>query len=73
MKKGIIFDFGNPLATHKYIKPLQLIDLQELSEITLYPRGESNSNQKFRKLLFYPLNYRGNSCLVAIATSAVIF
>ena len=25
------------------------------------------------KLLFYPLNYRGNSCLVAIATSAVIF
>ena len=24
-----------------------------------YPRRESNSNQKFRKLLFYPLNYKG--------------
>lgn len=24
-----------------------------------YPRGESNPYQKFRKLLFYPLNYRG--------------
>ena len=26
----------------------------------LYPRGESNSYLKFRKLLFYPLNYRGS-------------
>ena len=25
----------------------------------LYPRRESNPNQKFRKLLFYPLNYKG--------------
>lgn len=25
-----------------------------------YPRGESNPYQKFRKLLFYPLNYRTN-------------
>ena len=24
-----------------------------------YPEGESNSYLKFRKLLFYPLNYRG--------------
>ena len=23
-----------------------------------YPRGESNPYQKFRKLLFYPLNYK---------------
>ena len=23
------------------------------------PRRESNPNQKFRKLLFYPLNYKG--------------
>ena len=23
-----------------------------------YPRWESNPNQQFRKLLFYPLNYR---------------
>ena len=26
----------------------------------LYPRGESNPYLKFRKLLFYPLNYKGN-------------
>ncbi len=25
-----------------------------------YPRGESNPYLKFRKLLFYPLNYKGN-------------
>ena len=25
----------------------------------LYPRGESNPYLKFRKLLFYPLNYKG--------------
>ena len=24
----------------------------------LYPRGESNPYLKFRKLLFYPLNYK---------------
>ena len=24
-----------------------------------YPRGESNPYLKFRKLLFYPLNYKG--------------
>ena len=27
-----------------------------------YPRGESNPYQKFRKLLFYPLNYKGSFC-----------
>ncbi len=26
----------------------------------VYPEGESNSYLKFRKLLFYPLNYRGS-------------
>lgn len=26
----------------------------------LYPRRESNSNLRFRKPLFYPLNYKGN-------------
>ena len=26
----------------------------------LYSRGESNPYLKFRKLLFYPLNYRSN-------------
>ena len=26
----------------------------------LYPRGESNPYLKFRKLLFYPLNYKGS-------------
>ena len=26
----------------------------------LYPRGESNPYLKFRKLLFYPLNYKTN-------------
>lgn len=25
----------------------------------LYPRRESNPNLKFRKLVFYPLNYKG--------------
>lgn len=25
----------------------------------LYPRRESNPNYKFRKLMFYPLNYKG--------------
>ena len=25
----------------------------------MYPRGESNPYLKFRKLLFYPLNYKG--------------
>ncbi len=25
----------------------------------MYPRAESNCYQKFRKLLFYPLNYKG--------------
>ena len=25
-----------------------------------YPRWESNPNLKFRKLPFYPLNYKGN-------------
>ncbi len=27
--------------------------------LSLYPRGESNPYLKFRKLLFYPLNYKG--------------
>ena len=27
--------------------------------INVYLRRESNSDLKFRKLLFYPLNYRG--------------
>ncbi len=26
----------------------------------LYPRRESNSDLRFRKPLFYPLNYKGN-------------
>lgn len=33
-------------------KSLIMNDLQ-------YPEGESNSYLEFRKLLFYPLNYRG--------------
>ena len=32
---------------------------RRLTECWEYPRGESNSYLKFRKLLFYPLNYRG--------------
>ena len=31
--------------------------------IFLYLRGESNPYLKFRKLLFYPLNYRGFSLI----------
>ena len=31
--------------------------------IYLYPRAESNCYLKFRKLLFYPLNYEGNKNL----------
>ena len=27
-----------------------------------YPRAESNCYLKFRKLSFYPLNYRGKNC-----------
>ena len=30
-----------------------------------YPGAESNCYLKFRKLLFYPLNYRGNPCFAA--------
>ena len=31
----------------------------------MYPRGESNPYLKFRKLLFYPLNYQGDLKMVA--------
>ena len=31
-----------------------------LLDFLLYPRGESNPYLKFRKLLFYPLNYKGD-------------
>lgn len=35
--------------------------MSELSSSkNLYPRRESNPYQKFRKLPFYPLNYKGN-------------
>ncbi len=37
----------------------QIIDLQCIYMINVYLRRESNSDLKFRKLLFYPLNYRG--------------
>lgn len=30
-----------------------------LKSAFLYPRRESNPNLKFRKLVFYPLNYKG--------------
>ena len=36
----------------------------------LYPRGESNPYLKFRKLPFYPLNYRGSRCPMPGTSSA---
>ena len=36
----------------------------------MYPRGESNPYLKFRKLLFYPLNYKG---ILKQADAKVIF
>ena len=33
--------------------------MHSLIGLSLYPRGESNPYLKFRKLLFYPLNYKG--------------
>ena len=35
----------------------------------VYPEAESNCYQKFRKLLFYPLNYRG---LIFFATTKIV-
>ena len=35
---------------------------QPMGHLIQYLRWESNPNLKFRKLPFYPLNYRGNSC-----------
>ena len=37
----------------------------------MYPEGESNSYLKFRKLLFYPLNYKAVSNLFAKITVSV--
>ena len=42
----------------------QIIDLQCIYIISVYLRRESNSDLKFRKLLFYPLNYRGRPLCV---------
>ena len=41
------------------------IECIHLLDFLLYPRGESNPYLKFRKLLFYPLNYKGgfSSCV----------
>lgn len=39
------------------------VDSDRKSVFSRYPRkypGESNPYQKFRKLLFYPLNYKGS-------------
>ena len=33
---------------------------QTVTSLSMYPRGESNPYLKFRKLPFYPLNYRGS-------------
>lgn len=32
-----------------------------LHRLMMYPRQESNLDLKFRKLLFYPLNYEGRN------------
>ena len=37
--------------------------------LSVYPGAESNCYLKFRKLLFYPLNYRGDCrCKVNVST-----
>ena len=54
--------FANYLPTfankysHKVIKSTKN---EALKPRFLYPRRESNPNYKFRKLMFYPLNYKG--------------
>ena len=58
----ICWPFFLPLA-YTHIKQKR-IRAQKASERASYLRRESNSDQKFRKLLFYPLNYRG-ICLQA--------
>ena len=40
--------------------------------LSVYPEGESNSYLKFRKLLFYPLNYRGISKVKYIVNDIVM-
>ena len=42
--------------SHKVIKSTKN---EALKPRFLYPRRESNPNYKFRKLMFYPLNYKG--------------
>ena len=39
----------------------------------LYPRRESNSDLKFRKLPFYPLNYKGKQDFTYSAAKIVLF
>ena len=38
----------------------KMADKQTAAGHRLYPRWESNSNLRFRRALFYPLNYKGN-------------
>ena len=67
---GVAMARMSPLLTLLLLKP----DIQKNSGLHAercceYPGAESNCYQKFRKLLFYPLNYRGILCIAVIHTT----
>ncbi len=56
--KHIFVEHCDYSVTHKQKKPYNEFIIRVLRAY-MYPRRESNPNLKFRKLSFYPLNYRG--------------
>ena len=49
------------------IKKRDIFTQEHIPITFLYLRRESNSDLKFRKLLFYPLNYRGRPAISGVA------
>ncbi len=56
---------GPTTTTHK-----KRLATKAVTSLSMYPRGESNPYLKFRKLPFYPLNYRGSRCPLPGTSSA---
>ena len=57
---------GPTTTTHK-----KRLATKAVTSLSMYPRGESNPYLKFRKLPFYPLNYRGNGCSLCGANKGI--